>query len=127
MPCSYGTEISQVACKSDDCQYAPLSTLEFGQDDARKGYITKWFKPAAQARATDAYWDPVEECVKNTSDKMLVVAMADNDDLYWANEKLAQDLASPKQKWVQVEEESLDNTMSTIKSGLSTKKHENQP
>jgi len=30
--------------------------------------ISKWFKPEAQARAVDAYWDPQEECVKNASD-----------------------------------------------------------
>jgi len=53
---------------------------------------------------------------------MLVVVMADNNNLYWANKKLALDPASLKQKQVQVEEESLNNTMSTIKSGLSTKK-----
>jgi len=105
----------------------PYLQWKFGLHNAQKGYITKWFKPAAQARATDAYWDPVEECIKNTSDKMLVVAMADDNNLYWANKKPAPDPASLKQKRVQVEErkESLDDTVSTIKSGLGTKKHEN--
>jgi len=53
---------------------------------------------------------------------MLTAAMADADDLYWAAEKPAQDPASPKRKRVQLEEELLDDTVSTIKSGLSTKK-----
>jgi len=105
----------------------PYLQWKFGADDKKKGYIVKWFKPAARARAVDAYWDPVEECVKNTSDKMLTVALADNDDLYWAAEKPPPDPASPKRKQVQLEEESLDDTVSTIKSGLSTKKQENPP
>jgi len=48
--------------------------------------ISQWFKPAARLRAEDAYWDPQEECVKNTSDLMLSLAMADDDDLYWEQE-----------------------------------------
>jgi len=48
--------------------------------------------------------------------------MADEDDLYWEVEKPAADPASMKQKWVQVKEESLDDTVSMNKSGLSTKK-----
>jgi len=53
---------------------------------------------------------------------MLGVAMADEDDLYWEAKKPAPEPTSLKRKWVQVEEESLDDTVSTIKSGLSTKK-----
>ncbi len=53
---------------------------------------------------------------------MLTEVMADADDLYWAAEKPAPDLASPKRKRVQLEEELLDDMVSTIKSGLSTKK-----
>jgi len=53
---------------------------------------------------------------------MLGVAMADKDDLYWEAKKPAPDPSSPKRKQVQVEEESLNDTISTIKSGLSTKK-----
>jgi len=53
---------------------------------------------------------------------MLSEALADKDDLYWAAEKPAPDPASPKWKRVQLEEELLDDTVSTIKSGLSTKK-----
>ncbi len=105
----------------------PYLQWKFGADNKKKGYIAKWFKPAARARAVDAYWDPVEECIKNTSDKMLTVALADDDDLYWAAEKPSPDPASPKRKRVQLEEESLDDTVSTIKSGLSTKKQENPP
>ncbi len=95
---------------------------KFRADNKKKGYIAKWFKLAVQARAVDAYWDPAEECVKNTSNKMLTVVIADDDDLYWAAKKPPPDPASPKHKQVQLEEESLDNTVSTIKSGLSTKK-----
>jgi len=100
----------------------PYLQWKFAPDDSKKGHIAKWFTPAARARAMDTYWDPVEECVKNTSNKMLGVAMADEDDLYWEAKKPAPELTSPKQKQVQVEEESLDDTVSTIKPGLSTKK-----
>jgi len=64
---------------------------------------------------------------ENTSDKMLTEAMANADDLYWATEKPAPDPTSPKRKRVQLEEESLDDTVSTVKSGLSTKKLGNLP
>jgi len=100
----------------------PYLQWQFGTDDQKKSQITKWFKQAVRARAKDAYWDPAEECVKNTSDKMLSMALADKDDLYWVAEQLAPDPASPKCKHVQIEEESLDNTVSMIKSVLSTKK-----
>jgi len=100
----------------------PYLQWKFGLDEKKKGKIAKWFKPAARARAADAYWDPAEECIKNTSNNMLTEVMADADDLYWAAEKPAPDLASPKRKRVQLEEESLDDTVSTIKSRLSTKK-----
>ncbi len=53
---------------------------------------------------------------------MLGEAIADDDDLYWEAEKPAPAPTSPKRKRVQVDEESLDDTISTIKSGLSTKK-----
>jgi len=65
----------------------PYLQWKFGTDDKKKGYIAKWFKLAAWVQAVDAYWDPKEECVINTSDKMLMVAMADNNDLYWVAEK----------------------------------------
>jgi len=78
----------------------PYLQWKFGPDEKKKGKIAKWFKPATRARAADAYWDPAEECVKNTSDKMLMEAMADADNLYWAAEKPAPDPASPKRKQV---------------------------
>jgi len=65
---------------------------------------------------------------------MLSVAMDDKDDLYWEAKKLAEQLveqptkqktqnpSSPKRKHVQIEEESMDDMVSMIKSGLSTKK-----
>ncbi len=100
----------------------PYLQWKFGPDEKKKGLIAKWFKPEAHTHAVDAYWDPKEECVKNTSDTMLTVAMADDDNLYWATEKPLPDPASPKRKRVQLEDESLDDTVSMIKSGLSTKK-----
>jgi len=51
-----------------------------------------------------------------------MVTMADNDDLYWATEKPLPDPVLPKRKQVQLKEELLDSTVSTIKSGMSTKK-----
>jgi len=84
------------------------------------------------------YWDPTKECIKNMSNKMLLVGMDDEDDLYWAAKKLAEQLAaqpteqqtqnpsSPKCKHVQIKEESMDDTILMIKSGLSTKKQESQ-
>jgi len=38
----------------------------FGEEAAA---IAKWFKPTACAQATDAYWDPQEECMKNMNNK----------------------------------------------------------
>jgi len=49
-------------------------------DPRKKSIISQWFVPAAQQRAEDAYWDPVDECVKNTSDLMLSSALAAKDD-----------------------------------------------
>ena len=51
-----------------------------------------------------------------------MVAIAEDNDLYWAAEKPPLDPALPKRKRVQLDEESLDDTVLTIKSGLSTKK-----
>jgi len=65
---------------------------------------------------------------------MLSVAMDSVDDLYWEAKKLAkqpveqpteqpnQNPSSLKHKHVQIEEESMDNMVLMIKSGLSTKK-----
>jgi len=70
----------------------PYLQWKYGPDNQKKGQIAKWFKPAVWARVADAYWDPAKECIKNTSNKMLTVAMVDNDNLYWAVEK-------PPQTW----------------------------
>jgi len=78
--------------------------------------IAKWFKPAAQAQAVNAYWDPHDKCVKNTSDKMLELANTKMDDLYWASQVV---VPSPKCKWTQVDEESLDDLVSTVKTAIS--------
>jgi len=45
--------------------------------------LNKWFKLAARHQAKDAFWCPKDECVKNQSDLMLVVALTDDDALYW--------------------------------------------
>jgi len=43
-----------------------------GDIDMRKcSIISQWFKPVVQQHAEDAYWDPQEECVKNTGNLML--------------------------------------------------------
>jgi len=80
--------------------------------------ISKLFKPEARARAVDAYWDPWEECVKNTSDRMIDLSTTDPDDLYWATETST---PSPKRKRVQANEESLDDSTSTVKTAISRK------
>jgi len=80
--------------------------------------ISKWFKPEARARAVDAYWDPREECVKNASDRMINLLTTDTDDLYWATET---SIPAPKRKRVQADEESLDDSTSTIKTAITTK------
>jgi len=82
--------------------------------------IKKWFKPAARRRAEDAFWDPKEGCVKNQSDLMLDAALTTDDDLYWEQE--TQKPPSPKRKRQETEEESLDDSISTVKTALSAKK-----
>jgi len=99
----------------------PYLQWKFG-DNEQKGQIAKWFKPAAQARVANGYWDPSGGVCKKHEQQMLSVATTDKDNLYWAAEKPALDPASPKRKHIQLEEESLDDTISMIKSGLSTKK-----
>jgi len=97
----------------------PYLLWKLGKDARSKSTIAKWFKPAARARAADAYWDEKEECVKNTSDLMLTEAMADDDDLYWEVDKVPE---SPKRKQVQIEEESLDDSVPTVQTAASAKK-----
>jgi len=113
---------TEAQARSMIARMLPYLQWKFGANNKKKRYIAKWFKLAAQARAVDAYWDLLEECAKNTSNKMLTVAIADDDDLYWVAEKPPPNPALPKCKWVQLKEELLDDTVSMIKSGLSTKK-----
>jgi len=80
--------------------------------------ISKWFKPEARARTVNAYWDPREECVKNASDCMIDLSTTDTDDLYWATET---SIPAPKQKQVQADDESLDDSTSTVKTAITTK------
>jgi len=90
-------------------------------DTCKCSIISQWFKPVARQHAEDAYWDPQEECVKNTSNLMLSSALvADDNALYWESEESAP--KSPKRQKVQVEEESLNNSVSTIQTAVSTRK-----
>jgi len=82
--------------------------------------LKKWFSPTARRHADDAYWCPKDECVKNQSNEMLAVALADNDDLYWEMDVLKP--PSPKRKRPQAEEESLDDTVSMVNTAMSVKK-----
>ncbi len=73
-------------------------------DTWKHSIISQWFVPATQQWAEDAYWDPQEECVKNTSNLMLSSAFTAKDDaLYW--EQKDDTPKSPKRQKVQVEEE----------------------
>jgi len=87
-------------------------------DTHKHSIISQWFILAAQQHAEDAYWDPQEECVKNMSDLMLSLAFAAKYALYWEQDKDTP--KSPKQQKVQVEEESLNNLVSMIKTAVST-------
>jgi len=101
----------------------PYLQWKWGTNNVIKSQIAKWFKPAARLQAADMYWDPVEECVKNSSDKMISSALGDDNDLYWAVDKEPPTLAvSPKHKHIQLEEELLNNLVSTVKTAVSTKK-----
>jgi len=80
--------------------------------------VPKWFKPMARLRAADAFWDPKEECVRNKSDEMLNVAMADEDGLYWETEVVEVLLA--KRKKIKVDEELVTDSVSTIKTAISS-------
>jgi len=57
--------------------------LETKHGKVATAQVPKWFKPAARLQATDAFWDPKEECVQNKSDEMLNLVMSDADGLYW--------------------------------------------
>jgi len=67
----------------------------------------------------DAYWDPCGKCAKNSSDHMIDLSTTDTNDLYWSAKTVA---PSPKRKQLQADEESLDDSTSTVKTAISTKK-----
>jgi len=52
---------------------------------------------------------------------MLVAALVDNNSLYWEMDVTKN--PSPKHKRPQAEEESLDNSVLTVKTAMSVKKH----
>jgi len=95
------------------------------QPGPKASALKKWFKPEARRRAEDAFWCPKDECVKNQSNMMLAAALETEDDLYW--EADATKPPSPKRKRYQAEEESLDDSISTVKTAMSAKKTPSQP
>jgi len=84
--------------------------------------IVKWFKPAVLSRAANTYWDPRDECVKNTSDKLLDIMNTDMDDLYWVVDQVP---PSPKRTCTQVEDESMNDSVLMVKM-VVTQKHQPQ-
>jgi len=80
----------------------------------------KWFKLAAHRHVEGAFWCPKDECVKNQSNLMLAAALTEDNALYWEMDGTKP--PSPKRKCPQAEEESLDNSVSTVKTAMSTKK-----
>jgi len=56
--------------------------------------------------------------VKNASNRMIDLSNTDTDDLYWATKTSA---PAPKRKRVQADEESLDDSTSTVKTAITTK------
>jgi len=91
-----------------------------GKQGPKALVLKKWFNPVAQHQAEDAFWCPNDECIKNQSDLMLVVALEDDDTLYWEEEATKPPL--PKHKWPQVEEELLEDSISMVQTAMSTKK-----
>jgi len=65
----------------------------------------------------DSYCDPKEECIHNESDEMLALAISDSDALYWETDMTK--LATPKCKKVKVDEESVTDSLSTVKTAIS--------
>jgi len=88
-------------------------TISKDKGDQAGPLIAKWFKPVACTHAIDAYWDPHDECAKNASNRMLALANNDTNDLYWAVDVIA---PTPKWKQAQADDESLDNSVSTVKT-----------
>jgi len=93
-------------------KHSPL----FGMEAA---VISEWFKLVACTQAADAYWDPKEECIKNQSNKMLAQLSTEDDDFYWIADIPA---PSPKSKCTQAEDESLDDSIFTVKTAARNKK-----
>ncbi len=95
-------------------------TLEEKFGKVAQSQVPKWFKPSAHVRAADAYWDPKEECIRNKSDEMLNVAMSDTDGLYWEIETA--EIPNPKRKKIKVDKESVTDSLSTVKTAISSVK-----
>jgi len=95
-------------------------TLEVKYGKVVQFQVPKWFKPAARIQAADAYWDPKEECIHNKSDEMLNVAMLDEDGLYWEAEVIKTFPA--KRKKIKVDEESVMDSVSMVKTAISSVK-----
>ena len=123
MPHSDGVEISQITGSHDDSSHAPLPPLAACKRPIRfKTSLgtKKWFKLAARRCADNTFWCPKDECVKNQSDLMLAAALVEEDKLYWETDELKP--PSTKRKCPQAEEESLDDSVSMVKTAMSAKK-----
>jgi len=93
-------------------------TLEAKHGKITTAQVLKWFKPVARLRSTEAFWDPKEECVHNKSNEMLMAALSDADGLYW--EADAQEQAPPKRKKIKVDDKSVTDSISTVKTAISS-------
>jgi len=82
--------------------------------------LKKWFSPEACHQAEDAFWCPKDECVKNPSNLMLMEALKAEDALYWEVDVAKS--PSPKRKWLQAKEESINNSVPTVNMAMSAKK-----
>jgi len=99
-------------------------TLEAKHGKIAMAQVPKWIKLATHLRFTEAFWDPKEECVQNKSSKMLTAVLSDADGLYWEAE--VQD-APPKWKNIKVDDESVLDSISTVKMAISSvRTHTNQ-
>jgi len=65
-------------------------------------------------------WDLKEECIRNKSNEMLNVTMADEDGLYW--EADAVEVIPAKRKKIKVDKESVTDLVSTVKTAISSVK-----
>jgi len=121
MSCPYCAQVSKSYAHAMIAGLLPYLLWHFTDDaDSQKcSIISSWFKPMACLWVEDTFWDPDKECVRNTSDHMLTSTLDSNDTLYWEVDKTPP--TSPKRKWAQVDEETLDNSVLTIKMAPSTK------